>query len=95
MILHERVELAFGGTGSGTFIAAEVSPLSAEEIYATGRNINQATYRIVYGPDAGPSAASAEFVWRGIRLSALGPSLTHTAQGRVHHYEVVAARIGG
>jgi hypothetical protein len=94
VILHELVTFLTGGTNKLPY-AAEVIPLTAAETYELGRNINSVTYRVILGPNVHQITSSAELLWRGDRYSAIGPAMTYTRNGSVHHVELFVSRIGG
>ena len=87
MIYHETIRQEHADN-TGTDWRCEITPLTAEESAAVGRNSSSVTYRAIIEPAVGDLAASARFTWRGRSYSAIGPSMCHTALGRIHHYEI-------
>lgn len=94
-MFHETIEIIYGAGYANKIVSGSVVPISADETYALGRNVNTVTYRLVLPPTVGDLSATIEFLWRTHRMAAVGPSMCHTINGRIHHYEIFAAKVGG
>lgn len=103
MILRESVTLKLGGGMDGNGdplpyvnhpIRAEFAPLTAEEAYSLDRTPSSVSYRIIFRwPDVVGSGTAV--VWRGKQYEFVGPSMQHTANGRLHHQEAIISRATG
>lgn len=73
---------------------AEVRPLGSAETVG-GRQTVESRYRVFLPPTATDVTATDALGWRDATLELQGDVEPHTIGGRVHHYEVIAARITG
>lgn len=103
MILREPATLRTGGGMDSNGdplpyvdhpVRAEFAPLTAEEAYAAGRNPSSVSYRMIFRyPTVLPSTTAV--VWRGEQYQFVGPSMQHTATGRLHHQEAIVTSATG
>lgn len=95
MILREHLTLMVAGQAVHTY--GEVMPLRTDESYEAGRTPSSVNYRVILPPlnPAETPHSSDTVIWYGSDYDIVGPAMKHTANGKLHHLELLITRATG